>query len=316
MDGRMRAIGFHRFGGVEVIEHLRLPVPVPGPGQVRVAVRAAGLNPTDVKVPAGVLDGVVPHRFPVVLGWDAAGAIDAVGEGAPWAVGDEVVAFTRSTPVATGALADHVVLDAPVVARKPRSLDFPTAAVLPLAGLVADQLVDAVGETRRRRVLVLGAGGGVGTFVTQLLAARGAEVLGTDAVHKHDRMRAHGVDLPLDAGRPLAAQLAAAGRPAGVDAVVDLVGGEALRSAAPLLRSGGPVASSVQPPQAVLGPDAVGSFVVVEPDGARLARLVELVDTGALVVPPPAVVGFDEALAAIDALRTGSAAVKTAVVLR
>jgi NADPH:quinone reductase-like Zn-dependent oxidoreductase len=315
MDEHMRAIGFRRFGGPDVVEHLRLPVPVPGPGQVRVAVRAAGLNPTDVKVPAGVLDGVVPHRFPVVLGWDAAGVVDAVGEDAGWVPGEEVVAFTRSTPVAAGALADYVVLDAAVVARKPRRLDFPAAAVLPLAGLMADQLVEALGDAGRGRVLVLGAAGGVGTLVTQLLAARDAEVLGSDRADRHDRMRRHGVALALDAFRPLGPQVAAGGT-AEIDAIVDLVGGGALAAAAPLLRGGGPVASSMQPPQAVLGPDAVGSFVVVEPDGRRLARLVDLVDRGLLAVPPTAVVGFDEALAAIDALRTGTAAVKTAVVVR
>ncbi len=109
---------------------------------------------------------VVPHAFPVVLGWDVAGVVDEVRGGGPFRRGDDVVAFTRSMPVAAGALADYVAVGATAVARKPASLGWTEAAVLPLAGLTADQLVEALDGAARQRVLVLGAGGGVGTFTT------------------------------------------------------------------------------------------------------------------------------------------------------
>jgi NADPH:quinone reductase-like Zn-dependent oxidoreductase len=182
---------------------------------------------------------------------------------------------------------------------------------------MADQLVEALDGAAQQRVLVLGAGGGVGTFTTQLLAGRGAEVLGTDSVDKFGQLREFGVTVPLDPTRPLVEQLAEAGRPGAVDAVVDLVGGAALATAARLLRPGGPVASSMQPPQAVLGPDAVGAMVVVQPDGARLDRLARMVDDGRLRVPPTVVVAFDEALDTIRALSSGvRGAGKTAVEVR
>ncbi len=208
---------------------------------------------------------VVPHAFPVVLGWDVAGVVDEVRGGGPFRRGDDVVAFTRSMPVAAGALADYVAVGATAVARKPASLGWTEAAVLPLAGLMADQLVEALDGAARQRVLVLGAAGGVGTFTTQLLAARGAEVLGTASADEFGHLREFGVGVPLDRTRPLAGQLAGSGRPGAIDAVVDLVGGPALAAATRLLRPGGLVVSSMQPPQAVLGPDAA-------PDTVRALR--------------------------------------------
>ncbi|WNV73954.1 NADP-dependent oxidoreductase [Geodermatophilus sp. DSM 44513] len=316
MEEVVRAVGFRRFGGPEVIEELELPVRRPGPGEVRVTVRAAGLNPTDLKVPGGALDGVVPHRFPVVLGWDLAGVVDATGEGTGWAPGEEVVGFVRSTPIATGALAESAVVPAGVLARAPAGVEPVRAAALPLAGLMADQLVEALGGRAGGAVLVLGAGGGVGVFVTQLLTRRGATVVGVDAADRHARLREHGAAVALDRDRPLAGELAGV-LPAGrVDAVVDLVGGPALAAAGAVLAPGGAVVSSVQPPQAVLGPGAGGSFVVVEPDGRRLDRLARDVEAGRLRIPPVDVVPFADAVPAVRGLGRPGHGWKTVVAVR
>jgi NADPH:quinone reductase-like Zn-dependent oxidoreductase len=129
-------------------------------------------------------------------------------------------------PVAAGALADYVAVGATAVARKPASLGWTEAAVLPLAGLMADQLVEALDGAARQRVLVLGAAGGVGTFTTQLLAARGAEVLGTASADEFGHLREFGVGVPLDRTRPLAGS----GRPGAIDAALDTV--RALRGGA------------------------------------------------------------------------------------
>lgn len=122
-----------------------LPAPTPGAGEVLIQVRAAGLNPFDNHIAAGWLEAMLEHRYPLVLGRDASGVVEAVGQGVTdVAVGDEVIAHVPFGPVERGTLADHVVLPASSVAAKPAELDHVTAAALPLAAGAALTLIDAV----------------------------------------------------------------------------------------------------------------------------------------------------------------------------
>ena len=161
----MKAVRFSRFGGPEVLEIVDLHDPHPGPGQVRIAVRAAGVNPSDWKKRQGLMD----EELPQTLGYEAAGVVDELGEGvAGVAVGDRV--FGLSAEGAAQAELALLSYYAPV----PPSLDFPAAAALPSAVETATRALDQLGVGSGSTLLINGASGSVGSAAVQLAVVRGA----------------------------------------------------------------------------------------------------------------------------------------------
>src|ERR1700690_654265 len=161
----MKAVRFSQFGGPDVIEIVDLPDPHPGPGQVRIAVRAVGVNPSDWKKRQGLMDGELPQT----MGYEAAGVVDELGEGVTdVAVGDRVFGFSADG----AAQAELAVLAyyAPI----PPSLDFPAAAALPAAVETAARALDQLGVGDGSTLLINGASGSVGAAAVQLAGARGA----------------------------------------------------------------------------------------------------------------------------------------------
>jgi NADPH:quinone reductase-like Zn-dependent oxidoreductase len=168
----VKAARFSQFGGPEVLEIVDLPDPHPGPGQVRIAVRAAGVNPSDWKKRKGLMD----EELPQTLGYEAAGVVDELGEGvADVAVGDRVFGFSAGG----SAQAELAVLSyyAPI----PPSLDFPGAAALPAAIETATRALDQLGVGSGSTLLINGASGSVGSAAVQLAVVRGARVIGTSS---------------------------------------------------------------------------------------------------------------------------------------
>ncbi|MGW2571950.1 quinone oxidoreductase family protein [Streptomyces sp. NPDC001537] len=209
------------YGGPEVLSVIDIAVPEPGPGQVRIAVRAAGVNPFDHKVYSGAF-GTDPARLPMRLGSEAAGVVTAVGADAtgpagPVEVGDEVIAYR-----AAGAYAAELVVPAASVVPKPAMLSWEQAGGLMAAGVTAAHALEATGLGKGETVLIHGAAGGVGLTAVQLAVARGATVLGTASQAKHDLLRDLGA-VPIAYGPGLADRVRAAA-PGGVDAAADLVG--------------------------------------------------------------------------------------------
>lgn len=190
----MRQMVITRHGGPEVLELREAPDPSPAEGQIRIRVRAAGVNFADILARIGVYPDSPPP--PVVVGYEVSGYVDAVGRGAMrHAEGDHVLAMTRF-----GGYADCVVVPAGLAYPVPAGLSDAEAAAIPvnyLTALVALYRMAnlAPGET----VLVHGAGGGVGIAATQLSRLRRATIIGTASAHKHDALRAFGVDHPIDA---------------------------------------------------------------------------------------------------------------------
>ena len=173
----MRAAIVRRYGPPSVVELAERPDPVPGPGQIRVRVRAASMNPLDVKLRSGALRFVLPLRFPAVLGFDVAGEVDALGaEVASWAEGDRV--YGRIDARTGGTHAELAVIGADVVDRMPESLSFEQAASLPLVAMTALQALEQAELNAGERLLVNGAGGGVGSAAIQVGRAWGAVVSG------------------------------------------------------------------------------------------------------------------------------------------
>ncbi|MGH4031231.1 NADP-dependent oxidoreductase [Actinomycetota bacterium Odt1-20B] len=209
----MKAARFSRFGGPEVLEIVELPDPHPGPGQVRIAVRAAGLNPSDWKKREGLMD----EQLPQTLGYEAAGVVDELGEGVTdVAVGDRVFGFCAQE----GAQAELAVLAhyAPV----PPSLDFAGAAALPAAIETSMRALDQLGVESGSTLLVNGASGSVGSAAVQFAVVRGARVIGTASSANHDYLRSLGAE-PVAYGEGMAERVRALA-PDGVGLALDVAG--------------------------------------------------------------------------------------------
>lgn len=222
----MKAVQYRQFGGPEVLELVELPDPHPGPGQVRVAVRAVGVNPIDWKMRSGMMGGDLPQT----TGREAAGVVDELGEGVEGvAPGDRVFGFVTGAGAAELAvLSDY----APV----PASLDFAGAAALPVAVETATRTLDLLGVRQDTTLLVNGAAGAVGSSAVQLARLRGARVIGTASPSNHEYLRSLGAE-PTTYGDQLAERVRALA-PDGVDAALDAAGGGALAELVEL--SGGP----------------------------------------------------------------------------
>jgi NADPH:quinone reductase-like Zn-dependent oxidoreductase len=209
----MKAVRFSEFGGPEVLEIVDLPDPHPGPGQVRIAVRAAGVNPSDWKKRKGLMD----EELPQTLGYEAAGVVDELGAGvADVAVGDRVFGFSTEG----AAQAELAVLSyyAPI----PPSLDFPGAAALPAAVETATRALNQLGVENNSTLLINGASGGVGSAAVQLALVRGARVIGTARPANHEYLRSLGAE-PVAYGEGLAERVRALA-PDGVDLALDVAG--------------------------------------------------------------------------------------------
>ncbi|WP_411543747.1 NADP-dependent oxidoreductase, partial [Kitasatospora sp. DSM 101779] len=276
----LRTVVQKSFGTPGVLVPAEADRPVAGPGEVLVRVHAASVNPVDAYVRSGALPML--GEPPFVLGWDVSGVVEEVAPDVTrFEVGDEVFGMP-CFPRPAGAYAEYVAAPAGHLVRKPAALDHVRAAALPLAGLTAWQaLVGTAGLREGMRVLVHGAGGGVGHLAVQIARARGAEVLATASAAKHDFVRSLGADRVIDyrAG-DFAAGLG------GIDVVLDGVGGYGQRSL-PLLAEDGVLITLIErnSPELVAAAAAAGRRLagpVVEPDAAGLAALAGLAEQGRL----------------------------------
>ena len=211
----MRAAVYSQTGEPsEVLSVVDRAEPHAGPGQVRVAVRAAGVNPIDWKLVAGMMGG--PPAEPKVPGIDAAGEVDEIGEGVTGVrVGDAVFGHAVS-----GSAAEYAVLSA--WAAKPDSASFEAAGALPVAGETAVRVLDLLGLSRGQTVVVDGASGGVGAITVQVALARGLRVIGTAGEANQDFVRSLGAE-PTRHGPGLADRVRALA-PDGVAGAVDTAG--------------------------------------------------------------------------------------------
>jgi NADPH:quinone reductase-like Zn-dependent oxidoreductase len=297
----MKAITFSEFGGQ--LEWTEADEPRIGPDWVRIDVRASSVNPVDWKVASGGLAQALDTFFPATPGWDVAGVVSAVGPAVTNLVpGDEVFGYVRKDAVFGGTYAEQVSAPIRTVTHKPQSLGFAEAAAVPLAGLTAYQcLVHHLQVKTGDTVLVHSASGGVGSFAVQICRALGVRVLGTASEGNHDYLRGLGAD-PFTYGEGLVDRVRGA-YPEGVDAVLDLHGGEALESSPDLLSdtSFGRIASIINPAVKDMG----GHYVFVHPDVADLEALAELANEGKLKVEIAATFAMQYAAEAWELGQTG-----------
>lgn len=282
----MKAIAIQEFGGRDKLQLMDLPKPDIGPQDVLIRVKAAGVNPVDWKIREGFLREVLPHEFPIILGWDVAGFIENIGSGVTGhRVGDEVYAYGRLPAVHHGSYAEYLALPAEIVSKKPASLSFEQAASIPLAALTAYQsLFDAGGLQSGQTVLIHAAAGGVGGFAVQLAKHRGATVIGTASSRNHDYLRELGADRVIDYSTQDFRQVIGEWYPSGIDLALDFVGGEVLEQSGEILNPTGRLVTIVEPGQAETMKDQGTDihFVFVAPNAQQLEELTNMADQGHL----------------------------------
>ena len=211
----MQALQFSTYGGPEVLQWAEAPEPHAGPGKIRIAVRAASVNPIDWKRFSGVMSGGEPMAGTGYLGVDAAGVVDEVGDGVTGvSAGDEVLGRGQHTQ------AEYAVLDA--WAAKAPSLDWAVAAAAGVAGETSERGLRLLDVNAGNTLFVDGGAGGVGAVAVQMALARGAKVIASSSEANHDYLREIGAT-PVLYGPGVADRVrAAAGGP--VDAVFDVAG--------------------------------------------------------------------------------------------
>jgi NADPH:quinone reductase-like Zn-dependent oxidoreductase len=178
----MRALQFTTYGSPEVLQWAEAPDPHAGPGQIRIAVRAASVNPADWKTIGGMMSGGQPLAGPGYVGYDAAGVVDEVGDSATGvAAGDEVFGRGRNTQ------AEYAVLDS--WAAKPPAIDWAVAAAAGVAGETSERGLRLLDVKAGDTLFVDGGAGGVGAVAVQLAVARGATVIASASQANHDYLR-------------------------------------------------------------------------------------------------------------------------------
>lgn len=230
---KMKAVAFHSPGTPDVLQIMEFDPPVPKLNQVRVKVKAAGVQPVDCAIRGqGFSPPGVEIRYPQILGNEFAGIIDVVGAGGveDFSVGDEVIGWSLLS-----SYAEYVVVPTSQIVKKPKSMSWEEAGVFTASGQTAHTALQELGIGKGDTLLVHAAAGGVGTFAVQLARAwGGATVIGTASPNNHDYLRTLGA-IPVTYGEGLVERVRKLA-PNGIDAALDAAGEEALRASIELIQ--------------------------------------------------------------------------------
>lgn len=294
----MKAIRIHQYGDASTLKLEEIPRLSIANDQLLVRIRDAGVNPIDWKIRQGYMKQMMPAAFPMTLGQDFAGEVVDRGKNVTqFAAGDSVFGFAQ------GTYAEYAAAPASSVAAIPSSIDFATAAALPTAGSTALQIVrDVVAAKPGMSILIHGAAGGVGSYASQIAKSLGARVIGTATGVDIEYLKSLGVDEIIDYKRERFEDKAS-----GVDAVVDLVGGETLARSYSVVKKGGVLATTVQPIDETAAKRAGirAVQVIMRHNAADLAELARLVEKGAVKPRLDRTMSLDQAREAQELSETG-----------
>lgn len=285
----MKAVVIESFGHEDQLKLADVPVPIPGPTEVLIEIAYTSVNPVDWKIRKGFLQSSLPHRFPIVLGWDAAGRVKAVGRKVKrFRIGDSVYAYCRKSVVQWGTYAEYIALEEDMVALMPASLDFPQAAAMPLAGLTAWQALHDRANLQAGEVVLIHAGaGGVGSLGIEFARVLGADVVTTASEENWDYVKKLGALRAIDYHKENFVDVIRELYPNGIDAVLDCVGGETYRESFKVLKPGGRIVSVMEQVDDKLTAEygVEASYHFVSPNGAELSIISKLIDAGKIRAP-------------------------------
>jgi len=299
----MKAVQIHAYGEPEVLSYEETARPAPKPDEVLIHVHAAAINPFDSAIRAGLMQEMIHPSFPLILGVDVAGVIEAVGDAVKdFQVGDAVYAMVG---LQFGGYAEYVVASASVVAPKPNSLNFIQAASVPLAALTAWQsLFEHANLSAGQRVLIQAAAGGVGSFAVQFAKAKGAYVIGTASASKQALVKELGADEVVDYRNTRFEEAVH-----DVDVVLDLVGGETQERSFQVLKPGGILVSTVSTPDAEKAKShgIRSTHVMFHENAAQLREIAKLIDAGQVKTVIETVLPLQEVRKGQEMLQEGHA---------
>lgn len=303
----MKAVRIKRYGNEEVVELAEVERPQLGENQLLVNVRAAAVNPVDWKIRDGLgeMFGLKP---PLILGCEVAGTVEAVGSRGPsqsvggFVAGDDVYGYLGAH---SGGYAEYVAAPASEFVRKPKHIDFDTAASVPVAALTAWQGIFDHGELASgQRILITGASGAVGSMAVQLAKNKGAYVIGTSSGRNEEFVRKLGADEFIDYKKAKFEEEVRS-----VDVVFDTVGGDTQERAFQTLKRGGVLVSTVSPPSAEKAKQfgVTVAMVAMMPKPDQLAEIDHLLERGKLNVRVATVLPLAEAKKAHQLSASGHA---------
>jgi NADPH:quinone reductase-like Zn-dependent oxidoreductase len=273
----VKAIRLHARGGPEAFTYEEVPRPRPENGEVVVRVHAAAVTPSEFGWSTTWVTATGEPRFPVILGHEFSGVVDAVGDGVvDVAVGSPV--YGLNNWYRDGALAEYCVARETEVAPKPHSVDYLAAAITPISALTAWQgLIERARLAPGERVLIHGGAGAVGVFAVQLARRRGATVIAPVSAHNVEFARELGATEVIDYRAVRFEEIARE-----VDVVFDTVGGETLDRSWGLLKTGGRLVTIAASVEGTSDPREREAFFIVRADREQLNEIARLIDSGQL----------------------------------
>ncbi len=304
----MRTIAIKQFGGPEVLEAMELPKPLVGNDEILIRLHAAGVNPVDFKIRQGLLATRLPHAFPLILGWDGAGEIEAMGAKVTgFSLGDAVYTYGRKATIQAGTYAQYITLQQEHLALKPKNLSFVEAAVVPLAALTAYQaLFESLQIRSGETLLIPGGAGGVGSYALQLAVNSGARVFSTASPAKQKTLLDWGAEAVWDYHDKNYLEAMHQAVPGGFDAVFDTVGGDTQIALSKLLKPQGRLTSILTLQDKVQENTEIQTgYVFVRPDSEQLKKIATLIEEKKLRLPPVTTLPLSEAAEAHRLLEAG-----------
>jgi NADPH:quinone reductase len=312
----MRAITVTDYGATPTLTEV--PTPEPETGQVLLKMRFAGMNPMDHLLASGDWKPM-PAMFPMVLGADGAGVVEKIGEGeSKFSVGDHVFGQLLIAPLGSaGTYAEYVAVtaDAPLV-EVPAGLDDVVAAALPTAGGSGLLMVELLEPLADKTVLIVGAGGGVGSFATQFAVNAGAKVIANARDHEAERMRAYGAIETIDHTQVSLPEVVRKAYPDGIDALLDLVSdADNFAALASLVKPGGTAVTTqyVADVDGLKASGIAGINFSIEPSSELFERVASAVADGRIVAPPITRISLTDVPAELSSPRPSSG--KTVIAL-
>lgn len=313
----MKAIIYEQFGPSSVLKLADVPAPEPKEAEVQIQLSYSGVNPVDWKIREGYLQGVIPHEFPIIPGWEGAGVVTKLGKNVRrFKVGDRVYGYFRTSLIHYGTYAEYISVSEDIVALAPKSLSFKEAASIPLTALTAWQAIfDFAKLKAHETVFVQGGAGGVGAMAVQFAAWAQGKVFATALSENHSYILRMGAQKVFDYSQENVKEAFFAKSPQGADLVVDCVGGDTTKESFSLVKKGGRLVSIVERDVQKWAPRGVeAGFVFVSPNRDELNEISALFDHKKLLVPELTEFALEDAAQAQELIRGGH--VRGKIVLR